>query len=106
MPFTGLHIEATSLYGNAAVFVNIAGQNGIAAVPVSSYPSALSASYSSATFQGAAIGTDAVDIYPTDAAVRAVCVRGTRVNSVCTVIVAVSALGPASFTLYGGVDGK
>ena len=106
MPFTGLHIEAISLYGNAAIFVNIAGQNGISAVPFSAFPSATLSSYSSATFQGAAIGTDAVDIYPTDAAVRSVCVRGTRVNSLCTVIVAVAALAPASFTLYAGVDGE
>ena len=106
MPFTGLHIEAVSMYGNAAIFVNVAGQNGVGAVPSTSYPSATSATYFSSTFAGAAIGTDAVDIYPTDAAVRNVCVRGTRVSSVCTFMIAVTAAAPASFTLYAGVDSK
>ncbi len=105
MPFNGLHIEAHSLYGNAAVFVNVAGQNGVSAVPAISYPSSSGATYSSMSFRGASVGADAVDIYPTDAAVRAVCVRSLRVASVCTFLVAVSSTSPASFALYAGVDG-
>lgn len=105
LPFTGLYIASTAVYGNANLLVSVAGING---VPVNAvFPTSATANYSSSSLAaGVGLGADGVVLYPTDLAVRSQCSTLSRASSFCTLLVTVTSTGaPASILLLASLDG-
>lgn len=93
LPFSALYFSLTPQYGNSDLYVNTAAAGR---------PTPENAQYRAAGTPGA----DGLVVYSTDAAVRAACLRTSRVGSTCQFSLAVIGGEAASFILVASIDGE